>query len=105
MLQGIDVSKPEPFSYQGDLLKMEQRECDRITEHFRNQAEQHEMTAASAEGLARAEVPTEVDAVKVFFDQGESVWKVEFTYSLDDNLYYAVYMNDRGVTHDCCSKA
>lgn len=98
LLQSIDVSKPESFSYQGDLLRLEQQECDRITEHFRNQAEQHEMTVASAERLARAEVPTEVDTVKVFFDQAESVWKVEFTYSLDDNLYYAVYMNDRGVT-------
>ena len=98
MIQGIDVSTPASFSYHDDIQRIEQQGAAIITDNFRNDTVQSDMSSETAERLARAEVPAEFNTLRVFLDQSEGIWKVEFTYSADEEFYYAVYMNDVGVT-------
>lgn len=97
-IQSIDVSAPASFSYQDDIQHIEQQGVSAITENFRNDTLQSDMNSEIAERLARSEVPAEFNTLRVFLDQSEGIWKVEFTYSADEKIYYAVYMNDVGVT-------
>lgn len=99
MILGIDVSTPASFSYHDDIQHIEQQQdVSTITDNFRNDTVQSDMSSETAERLARAEVPAEFNTLRVFLDQSEEIWKVEFTYSADEEIYYAVYMNDVGVT-------
>lgn len=98
MIHGIDVSTPEPFSYHDDIQHIEQQGVAIITDSFINNTEQSDMNSEIAERLARVEVTSEFNTLRVFLDQSEGIWKVEFTYSADEEIYYAVYINDVGVT-------
>lgn len=98
LLQSVDVSMPQSFSYQDDLQRMEQQAAEKRLDGFRNQSTHAEMSSGLAAQLARAEVSVELATVKVFFDQAENVWKVEITSALDDSLFYAIYMNGEGLT-------
>lgn len=98
LLQSIDISMPQFFSYHDDLQRIEQQGAEKRLDGFRNQSFQDEMTSRLAAQLARAEVSVELGTVNVFFDEAENIWKAEITSALDDSLFYAVYMNGEGIT-------
>ena len=41
---------------------------------------------------------------KVYYDASEKMWKVEFMYSANDEVYQAVYLDSQGITKMIVSK-
>lgn len=102
MLQSIDVTNPAPFSYAEDQQQWEGYTVK--TEGFRNTSAQVSMDMDTAVRLASAEVSSKANITTVYFDKEAQIWKVVFTYSQDDNIYYAVYLDTTGITQKVVSK-
>lgn len=104
LIQSVDVTHPASFSFAEDKKQMEEDGLAVKTEGFRNTVAQKQVTIDSATQLAKAEVSSKANIIKVFYDKDENLWKVTFTYSQDDNIYYAVYMDNAGITQMIVSK-
>lgn len=104
LIQSVDVTHPVPFSFAEDQKQMEEDGLAVKTEGFHNTAAQEQVTIDSATQLAKAEVTSKANIIKVFYDKDAKLWKVTFTYSQDDNIYYAVYLDDAGITKMIVSK-
>ena len=105
VLRAIDLTTPSQFSYREDLQTIETSGYAKKTDGFKNSAPQGALTIDSAARLAAVEVPTEkTNITTVFYDQEANIWKVEFTYSQNDDIYYAVYLNADGIPQLVVSK-
>lgn len=99
VLRAIDLTTPSQFSYQEDMQQLDGSGYVQKAENFKNTTPQGALTIDSATRLASSEIPVEKTNISsVFYDQTAKIWKVEFSYSQDDNIYYAVYLDDTGVT-------
>lgn len=74
------------------------------TDGFHNTTAQGQVNIESATKLAKAEVTSKSNIVRVCYDPDVGIWKVTFTYSQDDSIYYAVYMDNAGITQMIVSK-
>ena len=104
VLKSIDVTNPPAFSYREDMAQIESKGYLRQTSGFANTAVGSVPDVDSAVKLAKAEVPDDTNVTKVYYDPSENIWKVVFTYSQDDRIYHAVYMDRSGVTLLVASK-
>lgn len=104
LIQSVDVTHPVPFSFAEDQKQMEENGLAVKTENFHNTVAQEQITIGSAIQLAKAEVTSKANIIKVFYDKDAKLWKVTFTYSQDDSIYYAVYMDNTGITQLIVSK-
>ena len=105
VLRAIDLTTPSQFSYQEDLQTIETSGYAKKTDGFQNSTPQGKLTIDSAARLAALEVPTDkTNITTVFYDQEANIWKVEFTYSQNDDIYYAVYLNADGIPQLVVSK-
>ena len=103
-MKSIDVTNPPAFSYREDMAQIESKGYLRQTSGFANTAVGSVPDVDSAVKLAKAEVPDDTNVTKVYYDPSENIWKVVFTYSQDDRIYHAVYMDRSGVTLLVASK-
>lgn len=98
VLKCIDVTNPSEFSFAEDLQQIESNGYVKKVDGFKNNTAQGKMNIESAARLAAAEISSKSNIVKVFYDHSAEIWKVEFTYSQDEDIYYAVYLDNEGVT-------
>lgn len=103
-IQGIDLTSASPFSFAEDKQQIEANGYVVKTDGFHNITAQGQVNIESATKLAKAEVTSKSNIVRVCYDQDAEIWKVTFTYSQDDSIYYAVYMDNTGVTQLIVSK-
>ena len=105
VLRAIDLDSPSQFSYAQDLEQIKSDGLVQKTGGFRNTTAQTSVTIDSASRLAAAEIPVDKTNIQsVFYDPEAKIWKVEFCYSQNDDIYYAVYLDDTGVTQLVVSK-
>lgn len=104
LMQSIDLTKASPFSFAEDKQQIEAKGCVVKTNGFHNTTAQGQVNIESATKLAKAEVTSKSNIVRVCYDQDAEIWKVTFTYSQDDSIYYAVYMDNAGITQMIVSK-
>lgn len=104
LMQSIDLTNASPFSFAEDKQQIEANGYVVKTDGFHNTTAQGQVNIESAEQLARAEITSKSNIVRVCRDQDAGIWKVTFTYSQDDSIYYAVYMDNTGVTQMVVSK-
>ncbi len=104
VIQSIDMTNPASFSFVEDQQQWENSGYTVKTEGFRNTAAQAHMDIGTAVNLANAEVSSKANITTVYYDKDAEIWKVVFTYSQDDNIYYAVYLDNTGITRQIVSK-
>lgn len=104
LMQSIDLTKASPFSFAEDKQQIEANGYVVKTDGFRNTTAQRELDIDSATNLAKAEVTSKSNIVTVYYDKDAQIWKVTFTYSQDDSIYCAVYMDNTGITQMIVSK-
>lgn len=103
-IQGIDLTSASPFSFAEDQQQIEANGYVVKTDGFHNTTAQGQVNIESATKLAKAEVTSKSNIVRVCYDPDVGIWKVTFTYSQDDSIYYAVYMDNAGITQMIVSK-
>lgn len=103
-IQGIDLTTASPFSFAEDKQQIEANGYVVKTDGFRNTTAQRELDIDSATNLAKAEVTSKSNIITVYYDKDAQIWKVTFTYSQDDSIYCAVYMDNTGITQMIVSK-
>lgn len=105
VLRAIDLDSPSQFSYAQDLEQIKSGGLVQKTGGFKNTTARTSMTIDSASRLAAAEIPVDKTNIQsVFYDPEAKIWKVEFCRSQHDEIYYAVYLDDTGITQLVVSK-
>lgn len=104
LIQSIDVTNPASFSFEEDQQQWEANGYTVKTEGFHSTAAQSHMDMDTAVRLANAEVASKENITTVYYDPDAQIWKVVFTYSQDDSVYYAVYLDNAGITQQIVSK-
>ena len=105
VLRAIDLDSPSQFSYAQDLEQIKSDGLVQKTGGFKNTTAQTSVTIDSASRLAAAEIPVDKTNIQsVFYDPEAKIWKVEFCYSQNDDIYYAVYLNADGIPQLVVSK-
>ena len=103
IIDSQDVSKPVAFSYQED----QKAYPDAATSGFVNTTAQNVdtmeavITAAKEECILPARDSLYGDSynmTRIFYDESTKMWKVEFSYAQDDDVWQAVYLNQQGIT-------
>ena len=103
IIAGQDLSKPMSFSYAQDVAD----HSDAQTSGFVNTKQQTVRTMEDALRLADKEctlIPQDslfgkkYNMTAVYYDAAAQMWKVEFMYSANSDIYQAVYLDANGIT-------
>ena len=103
VIDGQDLSKPMSFSYKQDVAE----HPDAQTSGFENTIAKTIESMEDALEIAAKECTLEpqigisddgYNMTKVYYDESAKMWKVEFMYSANDDIYQAVYLDAKGIT-------
>ena len=109
VIDSQDLSKPMAFSYKQDVADNPYAKVsDFVNTSARTVKSMEDALAIAAEECTlkpQVGISDEgYNMTKVYYDASEKMWKVEFMFSANDEVYQAVYLDSQGITKMIVSK-